>query len=182
MTLYQTIQSSWIIHTPSAALLTHKCIIIISCLFHTRYLHYSSCTRTGKANVGAYTADILAAAEPGWVGYQRKVTVKTRGKVAKFGYYNYKGNELVQYSLKWNMVTLVMYLKIYCEGNIGWNIYIYSTLYLHNDIFRYMTRSHDITKCYLMAVLCKLITRVVTATRAWLTKKQTKKNYSSEDI
>ncbi len=38
--------------------------------------------------------------------------------------------------------------------------------YLHNDIFRYVTReiSHDITQCYLMAVLGKLITRVVIAT------------------
>ncbi len=44
-------------------------------------------------------------------------------------------------------------------------IYLFQARYLHNDIFRYCEISHDITKCYLMAVLSKLITRVVIATR-----------------
>ncbi len=50
-----------------------------------------------------------------------------------------------------------MYLK---------NYYLIQARYLHNDIFRSVTSeiSQDITKCYLMAVLLKLITRVVIAT------------------
>ncbi len=45
-------------------------------------------------------------------------------------------------------------------------IYIFQARYLHNDIFRYCEIYHDdITKCYLKAVLSKLITRVVIATR-----------------
>ncbi len=46
-------------------------------------------------------------------------------------------------------------------------IYLFHARYLHNDIFRYVTReiSHNISWCYLMAVLRMLITRVVIATR-----------------
>ncbi len=43
-------------------------------------------------------------------------------------------------------------------------IYFFHARYLHNDIFWYVTRSHDITKCYPIVVLHKLITRVVIAT------------------
>ncbi len=44
--------------------------------------------------------------------------------------------------------------------------YLFHTRFLHNVIFRYVTRvvTYVITQCYLMAVLLKLITLVVIAT------------------
>ncbi len=55
-------------------------------------------------------------------------------------------------------INIYIYIYIY--------IYIFHPRYLHNDIFRYVTReiSQDISWRYLMAVLHKLITRVVIAT------------------
>ncbi len=45
-------------------------------------------------------------------------------------------------------------------------MYLFHPRYLHNDIFRYMTReiTHDISHCGFHAVLHKLITLVVIAT------------------
>ncbi len=51
---------------------------------------------------------------------------------------------------------------------VQYYIYLFHPRYLHNDIFRYLTReiSHDISWHYLMAVLSKLITRATALT--WL--------------
>ncbi len=59
------------------------------------------------------------------------------------------------------MNNIYIYIYVYLF------IYLFQARFFHNDIFRYVTReiSQDISWCYLVAVLSKLITRVVIATR-----------------